>query len=226
MAIVFARLIVDGEYRGMHPFLVTICTEKGVCEGVRTNPLPPRSGSAPLDFAITTFHDVFLPHGSFLGESLQRPKDPKQLLHKYLWRITVGMMGIPLTVSTILKFVTVIGSDFSYRRHVQGHALTKVPVISFRTQQIPVLYATAAAHVIDAWCPRAVEQFMSYCDSPLVQRGFGVVFKATVLRLTSLLARLVGERLGAQGTFGHNLLSQVEVRILKLILPCINHNLF
>lgn len=217
MAIVFARLFVDGEDRGVHPFLVCTSDEHGMCEGVKSVRLPPRSGGSPLDFAVTFFHRVKLPSTAFLGHGLEAPKDPHALLSKYIWRIPIGSMTLPLTAVPSAKMGATIGIDYSFRRHVQGKGPEKVPIISFRTQQLPVLYTIAIAYVLEAWAPRALEQFMSQELLPETRAGVCVVFKATMCRLLTHHFHMLGERLGAQGIFGYNLLSQMEVIIT---VPC------
>lgn len=211
MAIVLAKLVVGGEERGTHPFLVSTSDAHGMCEGITSRRLPPRSGSSPLDYAITSFDHVHLLPSAFLGISLNRPADRQALLHKYIWRIGVGSMSIPMNSVTAASLIACIGSDYSFRRHVQGKGAEKMAIISFRTQQLPVLYATAIAYVLEAWRPWAVDQFMRRGTDPRVRHGLAVVFKATVCRLVTKCSQDVGERLGAQGTFGHNLVSQLEV---------------
>ena len=226
MAIVLAKLVVGGEERGIHPFLVKTSDEHGMCPGITSRRLPPRSGSSPLDFAITSFDQVRLPPSAFLGASLARPADRQALLHKYIWRIGIGSMTIPMNSVTATSLIATIGADYSYRRHVQGKGPEKVPIISFRTQQLPVLYATAIAYVLEAWRPCAIEQFMQRDLDPRVRHGLAVVFKTTACRLVTKCAQDVGERLGAQGTFGHNLVSQMEVRqssLSSLTFPRVQH---
>lgn len=211
MAIVFAKLVVGGEERGTHPFLVSTSDAHGMCAGITSRRLPPRSGSSPLDYAITSFDHVHLPPSAFLGISLDRPDNRQALLHMYIWRIGVGSLSIPMNSVTASTIVACVGSDYSFRRHVQGKGTEKVAIISFRTQQLPILHATAVAYVLEAWRPWAVDQFMRRGTDPRVCHGVAVLFKATVSRLVTKSAQDVGERLGAQGTFGHNLVSQLEV---------------
>ncbi|KAJ3535919.1 hypothetical protein NM688_g6910 [Phlebia brevispora] len=211
MAVVFARLIVDGEARGVHPFVVATSDAQGMCAGVTSRRLPPRSGGSPLDYAMTTFDHVHLPPSSFLGASVNRPDDPQKLLNRYVSRVGVGALTLSISSITGAKIIACIGADYSHRRHVQGKGPEKVPIISFRTQQLPVLYATAIAYVLDAWRPCVIAQYMQPGLDSRVRHGIGVVFKTLVCRLLTKSAQDIGERLGAQGTFGHNLLSQMEM---------------
>lgn len=212
MAVVVAKLIVDGEARGTHPFLVHTSDAQGMCPGVTSRRLPPRSGGSPLDYSMTSFDNVRLPPSAFLGTSLGRPTNRQTLLNQYISRVGVGALTLSISSISGMKMIATVGADYSYRRHVQGKGPEKVPIISFRTQQLPVLYATAISYVLDAWRPRVIEQYMKPGLDPRVRHGMGVVFKTTVCRLVTQYAQEVGERIGAQGTFGHNLLSQMEVR--------------
>ncbi|TFY75970.1 hypothetical protein EWM64_g8039, partial [Hericium alpestre] len=58
IAVVMARLIVDGTDRGSRFFLVPICTATEMHPGVTSLRLPRRSGTSPLDFSMTLFHNV------------------------------------------------------------------------------------------------------------------------------------------------------------------------
>ncbi|KAJ3543972.1 hypothetical protein NM688_g5795 [Phlebia brevispora] len=211
MAIVLAKLIVGGEERGTHPFLVKTSDAHGMCAGVTSRRLPLRSGSSPLDYAITSFDHVHLPPSAFLGIGFDRPTNRQALLHMYIWRIMIGSMTIPMNSVTATSLIASIGTDYSYRRHIQGKGTQMIPIISFRTQQLPLLYATAIAYVLEAWRPRAIDSFMERGLDPQVRHGLAVVFKTTVCRFVTKCAQDVGERLGAQGTFGHNLISQMEL---------------
>ncbi|TCD61295.1 hypothetical protein EIP91_008663 [Steccherinum ochraceum] len=210
VAAVMAKLIVDGEARGIHPFLVPISDERGMRPGITSRRLPPRSGSSPVDFAITSFHEVHLPSYAFVGLSYDKPENAQSLLHKYLWRIGLGTATLPIHVINGIGIIATIGADYSYRRHVQGKGDSSVTIMSFRTQQLPILRAIASAHVFKAWWPRIVRCMMDMDVDPRIKHGVGVVFKATVGRMTAILAREVGERLGAQGLFGHNFVAQIE----------------
>lgn len=211
MAIVMARLCVGGEDRGIHPFVLRTSDDEGMSPGITSARLPPRSGSAPLDFAITTFNHVRLPSTAFLGTSLDKPDNVQLLLHQYLWRIGLGTSILPLLSVNALGIVATIGADYSFRRHVQGKGTEHVPIFSFRTQQLPVLHAIAAAHVCRAWQPVYLKSLTDTEADFRSRHGLGVVFKTTVCRIMITVAIEMGERIGAQGLFGHNLISQMEV---------------
>lgn len=210
-----ARLFVEDEDRGIHPFLIQTSDERGILPGVTNTCLPLRSGSM-LDYSLTTFNNVHIPVTAFLGKSTDMPKDRRALLHSYIWRIPVGTCAIGMPAVLSGKILACIAADYSFRRTVQGSRADRVPIISFRTQALPVLYAIAIAHVFNAWMPRVVDFFTSKGTDFDARTTLGTIFKTTVNRLVTQAARDLGERLGAQGLFPQNHLGIMEVRY-----PCI-----
>ena len=208
--IVIARLIVDGEDHGFHPFLVQTSNQHTMCPGV-TNVCLPLRGGTMLDYSMTIFNNVHLPPTAFLGTSLEKPKDSRTLLHSYIWRISVGTPTLGVIATNLCKLVACISTDYSFRRHVRGRETDKMPIISFRTQSLPVLNAVAIAHVLKAWIQRVVAFFTNKANSFDEWTSLGVVVKTTVCRLAVEVARGLGERLGSQGLFPQNLLGVLEV---------------
>ncbi|EJF60331.1 acyl-CoA dehydrogenase NM domain-like protein [Dichomitus squalens LYAD-421 SS1] len=151
VAVVMARLIVDGEDRGSRFFLVPICTAKEMYPGVTSTRLPRRSGTSPLDFSMTSFNHVFLPASALLGGSLDAPTDARSAWWDEVWRIPYGSMAVAAPLMQGLKHVAYIGGQYSLRRHVRVHGPTPVPIMTFPTQQLAVLYAVAAGTILDVW---------------------------------------------------------------------------
>jgi len=207
--IVMSKLMTDGEDRGIHPFLVQTSNERGMCPGVSNTCLPVRCGSM-LDYSMTTFTNVHLPFTAFLGVSTDMPKDRRALLHSYIWRIPIGTSAIGMPAVMSCKILACIAADYSFRRHVQGQRNERVPIISFRTQALPVLYATAVAHVFAAWMPQVVEFMLAPANDYDTRMALGAVFKTTVNRMVAQVTRELGERLGAQGLFPQNHLGILE----------------
>lgn len=207
-----ARLIVDGLDRGIHPFFVQTADEHGMCTGVTMRLLPARCGTSAVDYAATSFHNVHLPPSAFLGERMDMPRDRRSLMRAYIWRTVVGQVTIGQVALTGMKASSYIGVKYSLRRRVRSDSGEAVPIMSFRTQQLPMLYITAITHVLDAWTPALLQQFTSSELSLDVRQGLAAVFKTTVCRFMTQCCREVGERLGAQGTFVHNMVGRLEVR--------------
>lgn len=211
-AIVFARLQVDHEEKGIHPFLVPTSAPGHMLPGINSVLLPPRVGTCPLDYAFTFFNHVKLPLGAYLGEESTQTLDHHASLKKYIRRLTVGQITLPLATLTGAKLTCCIGIDYSMRRHIGGGDSTR-PIMSFRTQQLPILYCLSASYVLDLWS-KDVTGMLKYSRlEDRVLQGIAVVFKTTVLRILLPLYREIAERLGAQGTFGYNLVNQLEVSL-------------
>ncbi|TCD59765.1 hypothetical protein EIP91_011521, partial [Steccherinum ochraceum] len=200
--VVMSRLIVDGEDRGVHPFLIQTSDKSGMRPGVTNTCLPVRCGSA-LDYSMTRFDHVHLPSTAFLGKSLDPPQDRRTLLHAYIWRIPIGTSAIGMPAVVSAKILACIAADYSMRRHV-GPPEERVPIISFRTQSLPVLYAVAVAHVFSAWMEQVQIFYMDRANAFETWISLGAVFKATVNRMAAQATRDLGERLGAQGLFPQN----------------------
>ncbi|EEB99892.1 hypothetical protein MPER_00311, partial [Moniliophthora perniciosa FA553] len=56
IAVVFARLLVDGEDRGIKPFMVHLNDGHRMNANITCKVLPPRGGSSPVKHAITYFN--------------------------------------------------------------------------------------------------------------------------------------------------------------------------
>ncbi|KAH8102909.1 hypothetical protein BXZ70DRAFT_889443 [Cristinia sonorae] len=207
--IVMAKLIVDGDERGVHPFLVQTSDEFGMCPGVSNTCLPVRSGTM-LDYSLTSFDNIRLPSTAFLGHSMDPPKDRRELLHGYISRIPIGTSAIGMPAAVSVKLLATLAADYSLRRHVQGSLATKVPIISFRTQALPVLYTTAIAHVLTAWMAHVVDFYVTERNELGTRITLGTVFKTTSIRMALHCCRNLGERLGAQSLFPQNMLGTME----------------
>ncbi|KAI0633864.1 acyl-CoA dehydrogenase NM domain-like protein [Trametes polyzona] len=202
VAVVYARLIVNGEDRGHRPFLVPLNDGKQMCTGVQSKLLPFRGGSAPVTHSITTFRNVRLPRGALLG-SLDKPADLHANLMNIIERITVGTIALGCIALTFTQCYATIGTMYSLRRRI-GSPTRNMPILNFRTQQAPILAAASNAYVMQALQRWAVAQF---CDKGLdwrVRQGIAAIFKAVMSQHAQQGAMGVSERCGAQGLFAHN----------------------
>ncbi|TFK91638.1 acyl-CoA dehydrogenase NM domain-like protein [Polyporus arcularius HHB13444] len=210
VAIVVARLIVSGEDRGCRCFIVPICDTVQMYKGVRSTRLPTRSGTAPLDFSITTFDHVLLPVTALLGDSVEAPKNPLQAWWGEVWRIPIGTGAVAGPVVQALKHAAYIGTSYSLHRHVVGKTPTPVPLMSFWTQRWAMVQAVAVSRVLDVWYPTVVKQSVDKAVGPSMRHAYSVIAKAGVARLFQTCMREVIERCGAQGTFEHNFMARME----------------
>jgi len=214
VALVMARLIVQGEDRGCRFFVVPICNEREMYQGVYSVRLPPRSGTSPLDFSVTSFDHVHLPHSALVASDmydLSKPTRPLEAWWDEIWRIQLGTMAVPAPWISAIKAVAYIGGRYSMHRSLLGKNNDPTPIMSFRTQQWPIAHATAVGMVMANWFPVAVRQAMENTSDPRVRHAMSVIIKTTVCRHFQRCVPEVAERCGAQGTFEHNYMARIEV---------------
>ncbi|KAF8992115.1 acyl-CoA dehydrogenase NM domain-like protein [Cyathus striatus] len=206
VAIVFARLYVNGEYRGIRPFLVSLNDGYSMCRGVTATQLPPRGGSKPVNHSITSFDHVILPPTALLG-SLSMPKAIHNDFMESISRLSVGSLALASATTSGLAICTNIAALYSIRRHVTGmDGLTPVPIISFSTQRKPVLTALALSYVLRYFYKKSVSLFLDERD-PRVKRGVSACAKAVMIVRSQASILELSERCGAQGLYGYNQMS-------------------
>ncbi|KAF4610262.1 hypothetical protein D9613_010657 [Agrocybe pediades] len=213
VALVMARLIVDGEDRGCRFFVVPICNEREMYAGVHSTRLPPRSGTGPLDFSITSFDHVHLPPSALVASDINdisKPARPLEAWWNEIWRIQLGTMAVPAPWISAIKSIAYIGGKYSMHRSLLGKNNVPTPIITFRTQQWPIAHATAVGMIMANWYPTAVRYAMEEVSDPSLRHALSVVIKATVCRHFQRCVSEVAERCGAQGTFEQNYMAKIE----------------
>lgn len=76
-----------------------------------------------------------------------------------IWRVSVGTLSLSLVPVLALKIAAHITFFYSNRRTIAGPEGTRIPILSFRTQQLPVFTAVARAYVLEAFSQYAVTFF-------------------------------------------------------------------
>ncbi|KAF8159221.1 acyl-CoA dehydrogenase NM domain-like protein [Crassisporium funariophilum] len=211
IAVVFARLIVKGEDWGVRPFLVPLNDGKEMCSGITAKLLPYRELSTPVNHAITTFNNVRLPPSALLGPH-QRFENPHMALLSSLWRIAVGAIALGSIGVPGCKIHTTIAARYSMRRTV-GNGTNRVPILHFRTQQIPVLTAIAQSYVLEAYQRWAAKCFSEVGEDPRVRHGISTCFKAVAVQQAQSIAVSLSERCGAQGIQSVNMMTNMHAEM-------------
>lgn len=217
VALVMAKLMVDCKDHGSRFFIVPICNEREMYRGVESIRLGPRSGTSPLDFSVTRFNNVLVPHSALVSSKLgdySMPKFPLQAWWDEVWRIPYGTMAVTAPWISSIKAAAYIAGKYSMHRCITGKENRPLPIISFRTQQWPIAHATAVAHVMSTWYPFAIQQTMDMSLDHRVRHGIAVIAKTTACRHFQRCVPEVAERCGAQGTFEHNYMARIEVGFL------------
>ncbi|KAJ3569826.1 hypothetical protein NP233_g4801 [Leucocoprinus birnbaumii] len=214
IALAMARLIVNGEDRGTRFFIVPLCNEREMYQGVESISLPPRSGTQPFDWSITRFNNVHLPQTALVGseimEDFQVPPNRLQAWWNEIWRIPIGTLVVAAPWVSAMKAISFIGGRYSMVRCILGKSNQPTPILTFRTQQWPILHATAAAMVLEKYYPVAIDATMDQSIDHSVRHALAVIAKSTICRHFLRCVPEIAERCGAQGTFEHNYMAKVE----------------
>ncbi|PWY70922.1 acyl-CoA oxidase [Aspergillus heteromorphus CBS 117.55] len=210
IAIVFARLLVEGEDRGIRPFVVHINNGWQMRHGIRAWRLPVIASGRMLHHDLTSFSHVHLPSTALLGK-IARPSNMRDQYLSSIHRLSVGAIVLSLWVIPFLKCAAYVVGKYSQHRTVQqGVRGERVPIITFRTQQLPITHALAEAAVLEPFADWIAAQHRSPSLSPATKHGLSVILKVIFLQNgRGSLSELI-ERSGAQGMFPDNELIKLE----------------
>ncbi|KAI0923359.1 hypothetical protein AcV5_008933 [Taiwanofungus camphoratus] len=210
IAVVFARLVVNGENRGIRPFVVPLGDGKQMCKGVTSRMVPQRGGIKPVDHSVTSFDHVRLPASALLG-SLAKPADLRANFISHIWRVTVGSLALATLAAPLLSVNAYVAARYSLRRTIAGPDGGRVPVMTLRTQQLPIMHAIAQAAVIKAQALAAIQMFKDTSIDYRVRSGIAAASKSTMTAHAWSSLSILTERVGAHGMFEHNNIIQSEL---------------
>jgi hypothetical protein len=126
-------------------------------------------------------------------------------------RLGFGTLALSLSTIPGLKCAVLIAGKYSLRRMVHGPEGSPKPIISFRTQQLPILHALAECAVMEPFANWITAKFSDTSLDFSVRHGLAAIFKGAVLQYTQKSFANLVERCGAQGVFIHNQLVEMEV---------------
>ncbi|RAL13722.1 putative acyl-CoA oxidase [Aspergillus homomorphus CBS 101889] len=210
LAVVIARLIVEGEDRGVRAFLVPLTDGTQMCTGVTSKALPPRTGAQPIDHALTYFNRVQLPFSALLG-SLEKPRNERDEFLKTIHRVSAGTLFLSSGCIPLLKMAIYNASKFSFRRKILGHDGQPMPVIRFRTQHLPILHAIARVYVLQAFLIQAAMGFRDPKADPRVRHAIATAFKAVAIQNFQTSIKALNEGCGWHGYYERNQILQAEL---------------
>ncbi|RAL03940.1 acyl-CoA dehydrogenase NM domain-like protein [Aspergillus ibericus CBS 121593] len=211
VGLVMARLIVDDEDRGLRAFVVPLNDGKTMCKGVTSVLLPAMKGGDALDHAVTSFNKVTLPADAMLG-SLARPVQMHQHFLALIHRVGVGSVSATLLLVPGLKLATYLVGRYSLQRAIGGPRNRRIPIIRFRTQQLPMLHALAHSAVLQPFATEVISRFCDSATGPSDRQTISAIHKAVFVQHSQKSFSSLIERCGAQGVFEHNHLTNLEVR--------------
>lgn len=164
-----------------------------------------------MNHAITHFEHVHLSSFALLGH-LGKSETPHEDFLVSIWRVSVGTLSLSSCTIPLLQIATHIVSKYSARRTIGGPNGALLPIIAFRTQQMPIFYATAQVYVLQALHKHITESFLDRRLDARVRHAFATVFKAAAMRPCQNLHMALSERCGAQGLFAYNQIVSQLVR--------------
>ena len=127
-------------------------------------------------------------------------------------RITTGTLAMSLIMIPALQRATYIVGKYSLRRTVGGQNKTEIPIISFRTQQLPICHALGQLAVMEPFARQMITWFKDQSFKTEVRNGFAVILKAVFIQMAQHSIPKLVERCGAQGLFPHNQICDSDVR--------------
>ncbi|KAK2469108.1 hypothetical protein H9L39_19376 [Fusarium oxysporum f. sp. albedinis] len=208
VAIVFARLMIDGQSHGVKPFLVFLSDAGGMRPGITSRILPTRPGTKPLDHSLTTFNHVDLPSSALLGSS-SKPKNDRVEFLRQIWRIAAGTLSLSIMGISAIKVSTRIAAVYSERRTITStDAQARKKIMSFTTHQHPIVEGWVHGKVLHAFAHWTIDMCPDLTDP--MQHALATIFKATVVRASQVL-RSLAERCGWQGLFAYNQISELDL---------------
>ncbi|KAI0735596.1 acyl-CoA oxidase [Earliella scabrosa] len=215
VGIVIARLVHRGVFKGLRPFIVALNDGKDMCKGVTARELPTRTGSKAIGHALIYFDHVILPFDALLGEVEQMTHARHHFL-RMIWRVGIGSLSLAALVVPALKMAAYIGANYSVRRKVGSGTAgdQRVPIMSFQTQQLPILHALAQGFVLDAFYRRTTAWLTEISlDNMSLRNAISAIVKATMTGHWRRTGITIVDRCGAQGMFDFNLLLPMEMEL-------------
>ncbi|KNB04918.1 hypothetical protein FOXG_06904 [Fusarium oxysporum f. sp. lycopersici 4287] len=207
IAIVFARLLVDGKSHGVKPFLVCLSDACGLRPGVTSRILPTRPGTKPLYHSLTAFNHVDLPFSALLGSSSEPENDRLDFLRQ-IWRVSAGTLSLSIMGISAIKVGTRVAAVYIERRTITAPD-GPVPgeIMSFSTQQRPIVEGWVQGKVLHAFARWTIGMRPNLSDA--TQHALAAIFKATVMKASQILRPLT-ERCGWQGLCAYNQISELD----------------
>ena len=132
---------------------------------------------------------------------------------KVIWRVGVGSLALSNVTTATLRVGVYIAGKYSLRRKVTAPDGSPVPIIAFRTQQLPIFHALAQAFILDAYAKDAAQRFSDPDVDPQVRYGIAAALKAVMVLHCQTSLYSLAERCGAQGLFEHNQIIQLQLEM-------------
>ncbi|KZV73040.1 acyl-CoA dehydrogenase NM domain-like protein [Peniophora sp. CONT] len=207
-AVVFARTIVDGEDRGVKPFLVDLHNGRDTNRGIVIKLLPQKGGSRALNHSLTYFRHVRLQPHALMGP-IDMPDNKRMAFLFNIFRVAVGTLAVSAVAVPTFQICAHIAARYSQRRKVFDSAAPgkQKPIIEFRTQKTPIVTVLAHAYVMCALMDYSSNLFSNADEDPRVRHAIATIGKVTLVSHAQEACFTLSDRLGSQGLFEVNQLN-------------------
>ena len=214
IAVVMARLKVDGADYGVFPFLVRLSTEQGLCEGIRAVSCPEKPVQG-LDNGLTWFDHVRIPARNILlgdvaeitAEGKFKPviANPRTRFHRALSRIIPGRLCVSSAATALGRASVYIALRYAQQRLTNAPGNDDVAIIEFRSHQLSTFTALAKAYALTLFANYVKREYVGQIERPSAKvLNLINIVKAVATWEMDGVVNLCRERCGAQGIFSIN----------------------
>ncbi|MBS2545914.1 hypothetical protein KGQ19_03435 [Catenulispora sp. NL8] len=214
LAVVLARLKSAGQDYGVFPFVVRISGPDGPAEGVRAA-LCPEKPAMGLDNGLTWFDHIRIPRrslltgdmGEFTEDGVFHPSvaNPRTRFLRAMSRNQPGRICVSAASVSLGRASVYIALRYALQRVTNAPGRNDMPVIEYRSHQLPLFTALAKVYAMTFLVNRAKREYVD-------RRGVVDADLNTLISITKALttwemsdvAAVCRERCGAQGMFSVN----------------------
>ncbi|GHA49568.1 acyl-CoA oxidase [Streptomyces spiroverticillatus] len=175
-ALLFARLLSDGQDHGPHPFVLPLHHPAHPLTGVRIDPLPPNP-AWPLDNALVRFEGTVLPYDAWLHDSatlapdgtLTDPLTPDRRLLHSLAISSHASAGAVVAQAAAARAAATSALRYATTRTTTGRLAPGENVLAYRTQRQALYTALADSHALTL-ATRHAQQLLRDLHHPATPR--------------------------------------------------------
>lgn len=214
MAVVLAKLKVEGKDCGVFPFVVRISGKDGLLPGIRTA-LCPEKPAQGLDNGLTWFDHVVLPRRSLLTGDMGRISDEgrfepaivnsRKRFLRAMTRILPGRLCVASSAVGMGRASVYIALRYAQNRLTNAPGRNDMRVIEYRSHQLALFTALAKVYAVTLLVNYAKREFLASPDvvSPDLNNLIALAKVLSTWEMSEV-ASVCRERCGAQGMFSIN----------------------
>ncbi|TDV38610.1 acyl-coenzyme A oxidase [Actinophytocola oryzae] len=211
IAVVLARLVVDGRDQGVFPFLVRITDADGPCPGVVTHRCPDKPGLA-LDNGVTWFDHVRLPRANLLSGDFGElsadgvfisPLSRRGRFLRSFDRVHAGRISLAAALVAASRAAVYLAVRYSWRRETAAPGRGTVQVMSLRSQQVALLGALSRVYAMTVFLNEVKRDYVRGEAPEGLHRKIAIAKALSSWEMTGVIT-VCRERVGAQGVFSVN----------------------